>query len=110
LFFAWISLEVRHAWHGTVLAGSTVGDAELYSYSVAWLLYAGVLLAGGLALGQRLMRYAALAVLAIICLKVFLIDMGGLTGLYRVASFLGLGASLVGIGYLYQRFAPRTQT
>ncbi len=30
--------------------------------------------------------------------------MGGLTGLYRVASFLGLGLSLVGIGYIYQRF------
>ena len=36
--------------------------------------------------------------------KVFLIDMGSLDGLYRVASFLGLGLSLVGIGYLYQRF------
>jgi len=38
----------------------------------------------------------------------FLIDMSALTDLYRVASFLGLGLSLVGIGYLYQRFVfPR---
>ncbi len=36
--------------------------------------------------------------------KVFLIDMSELTGLYRVASFMGLGLILVGIGYLYQRF------
>ena len=28
----------------------------------------------------------------------------GLTGLYRVASFLLLGLSLIGIGWLYQRF------
>jgi uncharacterized membrane protein len=30
--------------------------------------------------------------------------MADLTGLYRVASFLGLGLSLVGIGLVYQRF------
>jgi uncharacterized membrane protein len=30
--------------------------------------------------------------------------MSELTGLYRVASFLGLGLFLIGIGYLYQRF------
>jgi len=30
--------------------------------------------------------------------------MAGLGGLYRVAAFLGLGLSLVGIGYIYQRF------
>jgi uncharacterized membrane protein len=110
LIFVYISLEVRRAMHGPVLSGDTVSDAELYSYSVVWLIYAGVLLAGGLLLGQRLMRYAALGMLALVSVKVFLIDMGGLTGLYRVASFLGLGGSLVGIGYLYQRFVPRQPT
>jgi len=30
--------------------------------------------------------------------------MSDLTGLYRVASFLLLGLSLIGIGWLYQRF------
>ncbi len=110
LMFVYISLEVRRAMHGPVLSGDTMSDAELYSYSVAWLIYAGALLAGGLLLGERLMRYAALGMLALVSVKVFLIDMSGLTGLYRVASFLGLGGSLVGIGYLYQRFAPRQPT
>jgi len=32
------------------------------------------------------------------------------SGLYRVASFLGLGLSLVAIGYLYQRFVPTRAT
>jgi uncharacterized membrane protein len=36
--------------------------------------------------------------------KVFVFDMADLTGLFRVASFLGLGLALVGIGYVYQRF------
>jgi uncharacterized membrane protein len=34
-----------------------------------------------------------------------MIDMNALSGLYRVASFVVLGLSLIGIGYLYQRFA-----
>ena len=43
-------------------------------------------------------------------LKVFFSDMDALTGLYRALSFLGLGATLVAIGYLYQRFVfPQQQ-
>jgi uncharacterized membrane protein len=36
--------------------------------------------------------------------KVFLFDMSSLGGILRALSFLGLGAALLGIGYLYQRF------
>jgi len=106
LVFADLSLEVRRAYHGAVLSVGATSDAELYSYSVAWLLYGAALLGLGLFWKQPLMRYASLAVFAIVSVKVFLIDMSGLTGLYRVASFLGLGLSLVAIGYLYQRFVP----
>lgn len=106
LLFADLSLEVRRAYHGAVLSGGATGDAELYTYSAAWLVYGAALLGLGLFWKQPLMRYASLAVFAIVSVKVFLIDMSGLTGLYRVASFLGLGLSLVAIGYLYQRFVP----
>ncbi len=55
-----------------------------------------------------MLRYASLAVLIVTVLKVFLSDMSGLTGLYRAASFLGLGLTMIGIGYIYQRFVfPR---
>ncbi len=59
------------------------------------------------------MRYASLALLMMTVAKVFLIDLSELTGLYRVASFMGLGLILAGIGYLYQRFVfpmPRKPT
>ena len=39
-----------------------------------------------------------------VVLKAFLIDMANLEGLYRALSFLGLGLSLVGIGWLFQKF------
>jgi uncharacterized membrane protein len=35
--------------------------------------------------------------------KVFVIDMAGLTVVWRAFSLIGLGVVLVGIGYLYQR-------
>jgi uncharacterized membrane protein len=37
--------------------------------------------------------------------KVFLVDMAGLAGLVRVASFLGLGLSLAGLAWLNRRIA-----
>jgi uncharacterized membrane protein len=104
LLFVYISLEVRRAYQGPFLDLSQSSDAELYAYSAVWLCYAGILLGLGISLRQTSLRHAGIAVLLIAVLKVFLFDMSGLTGLYRVVSFLGLGLSLVGIGYLYQRF------
>jgi uncharacterized membrane protein len=62
------------------------------------------LLALGIVTREPILRYASLAILLVVALKVFLLDMSDLTGLYRVGSFLGLGLSLVGIGLVYQRF------
>jgi len=110
LVFADVSLEIRRAFHGAVLTTPSQGDAELYSYSAAWLIYSVVLLVLGLLWRVKLVRYAALTVMMVTVVKVFLMDMGDLTGLYRVASFLGLGLSLVGIGYLYQRLVTAGPT
>ena len=49
------------------------------------------------------MRQAALLSVALAVLKIFLWDMAELEGLYRVASFLGLGLCMVGLGWFYQR-------
>ncbi len=119
LLFVEVSFEVRRAFHSPFLDNgflndvwievAPTSDAEWYAYSVAWLFYAAVLLAFGIARGIAALRYASLALVMLTVAKLFLFDMSALTGLYRVASFLGLGLSLVGIGYLYQRhvFPPR---
>jgi len=36
--------------------------------------------------------------------KVFLVDAAALDGLQRIASFVALGFSLIGIGWLYSRY------
>jgi uncharacterized membrane protein len=103
LGFAWVTLETRHAFRGSNLAAGAMSDAESYAYSAVWLVYAGVLLAGGLWQRSQALRIGSLVVVMAAVLKVFLVDMDALTGLWRVASFFGLGLALVGIGFLYQR-------
>lgn len=107
LAFVLVSLEVRQAFHGPVLATGGTGVAEQYSYSAAWMLYATVLLVLGVMRRVKALRYAALAVMMITVGKVFLYDTGNLEGLYRVFSFLGLGVSLLLLAWIYQRFVFR---
>lgn len=102
--FAWISLEIRKLYQGNVLNGDIMSDAEFYSYSLAWLVFGLALLFYGTLKGSQLLRYASLVIMLVTVTKVFLLDAGNLTGLYRVFSFLGLGLSLLAISYFYGRF------
>ncbi|WP_207482982.1 DUF2339 domain-containing protein [Arenibaculum pallidiluteum] len=103
LFALNLALEIRRAFQGPVLSGGVMTDAEWYSYSAGFLLFALALLVASLRLGWGWVRHAALALVLAVVAKVFLSDMNDLEGFYRVASFLGLGVSLVAIGYFYQR-------
>jgi len=109
LGFAFVTLELRQWFHGNRLDLGDVISAETYAYSVGWILYGVTLLAAGIVRGGAALRYASLAVIVLAVGKVFLVDAAALTGLYRVASFLGLGISLLAIGYAYQRFVFRRE-
>ena len=108
LVLHWLTLETRRAFHGGFLMGDGApafpSAAEWYAYSALWLVCAGVLLGFGLWRGNAALRQAALVLVAFTAVKLFLFDMRTLDGLWRVASFLGLGASLVAIAGLYRRF------
>lgn len=103
LIAANLALEIRRAFQGPVLNGYGTSDAEWYSYSAGFLLFAVAMLVTGIRFGWGWMRHAGLVLVLAVVAKVFLSDMSDLEGMYRVASFLGLGVSLVGIGWLYQR-------
>jgi uncharacterized membrane protein len=103
LAFAYLSLEVCTLYHGPILTSGTTTDAEQYTYSAVWLLFGVVLLAAGIFYRSLLLRIASAAVVVLTVLKVFLVDMSDLAGIYRALSFLGLGAVLIGIGWFYQR-------
>lgn len=103
LTFIFISLQVRQLFHGPNIGGWMLLDAENYTYSGVWLLVSVLTLFTGLWTDRLPLRHAGLGLMLLVSLKVFLWDMASLDGLWRVASFLGLGLSLITVGYLYQR-------
>jgi uncharacterized membrane protein len=110
LALGYLSLELRTLYHGPVLTEGATSDAEQYTYSAVWLIFGVALLAAGIWYRSLPLRAASAAVVVLTVLKVFLIDMSDLTGIYRALSFLGLGAVLIGIGWFYQRLLfPRAR-
>jgi uncharacterized membrane protein len=105
--FVWVTLTIRQIAQGSTLDAGMITDGEQYGYSAGWTLYGLMLLGLGTWKRSQVLRYASATVVLITVTKVFLVDASDLTGLYRVASFLGLGLSLIGIGYLYQRLLFR---
>jgi uncharacterized membrane protein len=103
LALAYLSLEVRVLYQGEVLGRGETSDAEQYTYSAVWLAFGVALLAAGVWLRSQAVRFASAAVVMLTVLKVFLIDMHDLTGIFQGLSFIGLGIVLLGIGWLYQR-------
>jgi uncharacterized membrane protein len=108
-----VSALNRHLFQGAIIdlnqAYPRWSDAEFYGYSVAWLIYGGLILA--LAIWRRLpaLRHAAAGIIVLVVFKVFLGDAHDLQGLYRFASFLGLGLTLLALGYLYQRMLKHAE-
>lgn len=86
-----------------------LNQQELYVYSIVWLLIAIGLIASAQIYKNETINKAGFSVLALVILKAFIIDLSNLDGLYRALSFMGLGLSLVGIGWLFQRFKNNTE-
>jgi uncharacterized membrane protein len=109
LALAYVTLQIQRVYHGPILSHGPTTDAEQYTYSLAWLICGVALLGAGLLFNSQRARLASAAVIGLTVLKVFVIDMSTLTGVYRALSFMGLGVVLVAIGWLYQRilFRPR---
>ncbi len=100
----YVALEIRRFWQGDKIAAyREASDGELYSYTIAMLLVSVGLLFFAFSKRSDLIRKAAMVGIGLTIAKVFLIDMSGLTGLTRVASFLGLGLSLSGLAWVSRR-------
>lgn len=109
LLFVLVTAQVRQAFHGARVWEGTLRNAELYGYSIAWVLLGTAILIVGIWKQSTLLRFASLAIMLAAVAKVFLLDFSELQGLYRVFSFLGLGVSLLLLAFLYQRFVFRRE-
>jgi uncharacterized membrane protein len=88
LAFVLVSLNVRQIFHGTYLNGYETSNAEIYTYSVVWLLFGVALLFFGTLRKDKMIRVASLGVMILTVGKVFIYDASELEGLFRVFSGL----------------------
>ncbi|MFA9200335.1 MAG: DUF2339 domain-containing protein [Cypionkella sp.] len=94
---------LRHAFAGSLLAAVPIGQGEDLLRSLLGIALAVGFLLWGARSGERSWRIGSLALMLGAVLKVFLVDAAGLAGLARIASFMALGFSLIGIGWFYTR-------
>lgn len=95
----WWTLRWRGDWH-------LLHDYEMYAqftYSVWFMVYGAILLGVGFWRRSAFLRWQSLALMSATIIKVFLLDMSELSQGYRILSFLGLGALLFAVSYVYQR-------
>lgn len=78
---------------------------EGFVITTAWSVYALVVFSLGVILRERTYRWIALGVLALAIGRVFLFDVWQLDTVWRIVSFLVLGAVLLALGFLYNRLA-----
>ncbi|WP_158277539.1 DUF2339 domain-containing protein [Opitutus sp. ER46] len=76
------------------------------SYTIGWALFALSLLLVGIARRLRPARLAALALLGVTALKLFLHDLARLDSLYRVGALFAVALVAIGASFAYQRFLP----
>lgn len=95
--------QLRQAFAGSWLGSVPVSPTEDLLRSLMGILLAIGFLLWGTRTGSRTWRIGSLAAMVVAVLKVFLVDAAGLEGLARIASFMALGFSLIGIGWFYNR-------
>jgi len=92
------------------LRGETSADAGFASslaLSFIWTLCASAFLAVGMWRSFAPIRYLAMGLFGITVLKVFLVDLSALGGIYRILGFIGVGLVLLAVSFVYQRARRR---
>ena len=88
------------------LRGETSADAGFASslaLSFIWTLCASTFIAVGMWRNFAPIRYLAMALFGLTVLKVFLVDLSALGGIYRILGFIGVGVVLLAVSFVYQR-------
>jgi uncharacterized membrane protein len=99
---------------------STPGEAALtfqfsgnfardMSYSIAWALFALLMLIVGMRKEIAPVRYASLGLLGITVIKLFFHDLSQLDQLYRIGAFVVVAIIAILASFLYQRFLGATE-
>jgi len=107
LAFLLVNIEIADYFseQGSTLTFQFSGNfARDMTYSIAWAVFALVLLVVGIARRARAPRYAGLGLLGVTILKLFFHDLARLDQLYRIGAFVAVAAIAMLASFAYQRF------
>jgi hypothetical protein len=107
LAFLLVNIEIADYFSepGSTLTFQFSGSfARDMTYSIAWSVFALVLLVSGIAWRIRAPRYAGLGLLSVTILKLFFHDLASLDQLYRIGAFVAVAAIAMLASFAYQRF------
>jgi hypothetical protein len=111
LAFLLVNIEIADYFSepGSTLTFQFSGNfARDMTYSIAWSVFALVLLVAGIARRIRPPRYAGLGLLSVTILKLFFHDLASLDQLYRIGAFVAVAAIAMLASFAYQRFYAAT--
>jgi len=86
-----------------VLLMTVYALATSYIVSIGWSLIAILLIAFGFTANMRRIRIAGLALMSVVLLKVFALDLTSLLPGYRILSFILLGVLFLFVSFLYSK-------
>jgi uncharacterized membrane protein len=107
LAFLLVNIEIADYFSdpGSTLTFQFSGNfARDMTYSIAWALFALVLLVIGIGRRIRALRYAGLGLLGVTILKLFFHDLARLDQLYRIGAFVAVAAIAMLASFAYTRF------
>jgi hypothetical protein len=109
LAFIFMNIEIADFFStGIRLRFQFTGDfAPSMTYSIAWALFAFVLIVVGILRKLRPVRFAAIGLIGITLVKLFFFDLRQLDQLYRIGAFVGVAIVLISASVLYQKWVVR---
>ena len=79
------------------------------TYSIAWGLFSLGLLGIGIWKESKHLRFAAIGLLAVTLIKLFLHDLAAIENIFRIGALVGVAVIAFIASFLYQRFFDRTE-
>lgn len=102
----WTLVMEAMGWAERTAAPQDISAVSTLAVSILMACYALALIAAGVATRTAINRLAGLALMALVVAKLYLVDVWQLSRGFRITAFLGLGALLLLVSYLYSRFRP----
>jgi uncharacterized membrane protein len=108
LLFLLVNIEIADAFtepgSSTLVFKFSGNFARDMSYTIAWALFALILIVLGLWKRAAPARYAGIGLLGITVLKLFLHDLARIDSVYRIGALIVVSLIALAASFLYQRF------